>query len=247
MADDKTAAAVTDHHYFHVTEKPHSADWGYTGELGPAHWADRSPDYVLARTGKHQSPIDIAHAVNKQLAPIVFDYHPAQIDLVYDGHTIKEIEERGSFVEIEDNRFELKQFHFHSPSEHTVDGKHFEMEMHLVHKNAEGHVAVVGLLIKQGRENAAFETIWDYLPTPENRERKVEATVDASALLPQDRAYYRYQGSFTTPPCTEGVLWVVLKTPVELSAAQIEAFRKVIHGNNRPVQALNGREVDAAP
>lgn len=181
LAQDKADAGQDDHHYFHTTEQPHTAEWGYDGQLGPAHWADCSPEYVLARTGKHQSPVDISHAIDKQLPKIVFDYHPAQIDLVYNGHTIKEIEERSSFVALEGTRFELLQFHFHSPSEHTVDGKHFAMEMHLVHKSAEGHVAVVALLIKQGRENTAFETIWDYLPTPENRKRKVDATVDASA------------------------------------------------------------------
>ena len=244
VAHDKADAEQAAHHYFHTTEQTHSAEWGYDGELGPAHWADRSPEYVLAKTGKRQSPVDISHAIDKRLPTIVFDYHPAQVDLVYDGHTIKEVEERGSFVELEGVRFELQQFHFHSPSEHTIDGKHFDMEMHLVHKSDEGHVAVVAVLIQQGRNNAAFETIWEYLPTPSNRERKVDTTVDANAMLPQDHAYFRYHGSFTTPPCTEGVLWVVLKTPVELSAAQVAAFRNEIHGNNRPVQLLNGREIE---
>jgi carbonic anhydrase len=232
------------HHYFHTVEQPHKVEWGYEGELGPTHWGDRSPAYILAKTGKQQSPIDISHPIGKQLPKIVFDYHLAQINLVYNGHTIEEVEERGSFVEFKGARFELLQFHFHSPSEHTVGGKHFDMEMHLVHKSAEGKVAVVAVLIQQGQNNTAYETIWDYLPTPENRERVADATVDATALLPENRDYFHYDGSFTTPPCTEGVLWLVLKQPVELSTEQITVFRQVIQGNNRPVQPLNGREIE---
>lgn len=238
-ADD--VPARDEHHYFHKTAQAHAAEWGYDGDAGPGHWADLSPEYALAKTGQQQSPIDIAGAVSQDLPGIQFDYHPSQIDLVYNGHTVEEIEDKRSAMNVDDSHFVLQQFHFHGPSEHTVDGKHTAMEMHLVHKDADGKIAVIGVLIEEGADNPAFDAVWDYLPDATNRERIETVTVDAASLLPRDHSYYRYTGSFTTPPCTEDVLWMVLKTPVELSASQIEKFRAVISGNNRPVQPLNGR------
>jgi carbonic anhydrase len=231
------------HPYLHDVEQPHPAEWGYTGAIGPDHWGDLSPDYVHAKTGRAQSPIDIRGAVPRDLPPIAFDYDTVAIDLVYNGHTIEEHEDRTSSIEVGGKRYVLEQFHFHSPSEHTVDGRHSAMEMHLVHKSEDGALAVVAVLIEEGAENAAFARVWDYLPTAENRSRTAQATVDTGALLPVDRSYYRYSGSFTTPPCLEGISWMVLLSPVELSAAQIDRFRAVIDGNNRPVQALNDREI----
>lgn len=237
-------ATESDHHYFHKTEQPHAAAWGYTGDTGPSHWGDLCPDYVLAKTGTRQSPIDIRDAAGEALPPIEFDYRPARIDLVYNGHTVEEKEDGTSSVTVGGKRYVLQQFHFHSPSEHTLDGRHTAMEMHLVHKGDGGEVAVVGVMIEEGtRDNAAFAGIWDYLPNAENRTREAEVTIDVAELLPAKHDYYHYSGSFTTPPCTEDVLWMVLRTPVQLSAAQIREFRSVITGNNRPVQPLNARTV----
>ena len=241
--DSAVAADALEHHYLHGTEKPHLSDWTYSGDSGPQHWGDLCPEYALATTGKQQSPIDIANATPQELPEIRFRYEPAKINLVYNGHTIEEMEEEGSSVDVGGAVYQLKQFHFHSPSEHTVDGKRFAMEMHLVHTTADGDVAVVAVLIKEGERNDAFAAIWDFLPTEENKKLEAERTVDAARLLPIDHTYFRYRGSFTTPPCTEGVLWMVLTTPVELSAERIAAFRKIIDGNNRPVQPLNGREI----
>lgn len=231
------------HHYLHKVEQPHAAEWGYKGDTGPDHWGDLDPGYILAKTGKHQSPIDITSTVASNLPGIEFEYHPSKIDLVYNGHTVEEIEDKHSAIDVDGRHFVLQQFHFHAPSEHTVDGKHFDMEMHLVHKSNDGTIAVVGVLIEAGDDNPAFDAVWNYLPTAENRERVEETSVDAATLLPEDRSYYRYTGSFTTPPCTEDVLWMVLKSPIQLSADQIAKFRAVISGNNRPTQPLNGREI----
>ncbi len=232
-----------DHHYFHKAEQPHAAEWGYEGAIGPAHWGDLCPDYALASTGRRQSPIDIHGATPQDLSAVEFRYHPAVIDVLYNGHTVEEKEDLASSVVVDGVEYTLQQFHFHSPSEHTVDGAHAAMEMHLVHKSAAGDVAVVAVMIEEGAENAAFAPIWSFLPDASRPARTSSTTVDAGALLPAGRRYYRYDGSFTTPPCTEGVLWVVLLEPVQLSGTQIAQFRAVIEGNNRPVQPLNGRSI----
>ncbi len=231
------------HCYFHKEEQPHAAEWAYDGAKGPEHWGDLSPEYLLAKTGRRQSPIDIVAVESASLPAIEFGYGPSMIDLVYNGHTVKEVEDHESSMTVAGKRFVLQQFHFHSPSEHTVNGRHSAMEMHLVHKSDDGTIAVIGVLIEQGADNPAFDQVWNYLPSAENRERKESITIDAATLLPTAPNYYRYTGSFTTPPCTEEVLWMLLKTPVELSEHQITTFRKIIDGNNRPVQPLNERTV----
>ena len=232
------------HHYFHATESAHAAEWGYAGKIGPAHWADLSPDYSLAKSGKQQSPIDIKSALAQPLPKIKFQYQPAPVRMVYNGHTIEEEEEAGSSISVGEARYELKQFHFHSPSEHTVDGKSFAMEMHLVHKTESGQVAVVAVLIDQvDKPNESFAVLLDRLPTKLTRRTASNRQIDANALLPKDHAYFAYEGSFTTPPCTEGVKWFVLQKPIGLSKKQIDEFRKTINGNNRPVQPRHGRVV----
>jgi carbonic anhydrase len=237
-----------DHHaYFHKEEQPHAVEWGYVGKIGPSHWGDLSPDFVLAKTGRQQSPIDLVGAVGQKLPPIEFHYAPAKINLVYNGHTIEEKQDQTSFIEVSGTRYQLQQFHFHSPSEHLLEGKHTEMEMHLVHKSADGETAVVAVMIEPGEENSGFAPVWNCLPTEDHSTRQSNATVDTDQLLPKERGYYRYMGSFTTPPCTEDVLWMVLPAPVTLSRAQIEEFRAIIHGNNRPVQPLNGRQISRSP
>ncbi|MFT5324113.1 MAG: carbonic anhydrase [Planctomycetaceae bacterium] len=241
--DSSQQSTLPMHCYFHKEEQPHAAEWGYQGEAGPEHWGDLSPEYRLAKTGRHQSPIDISQARSESLPKIQFAYGPSQIDLIYNGHTVEEVENHESSITVDGKRFVLQQFHFHSPSEHTIDGQHSAMEMHFVHKSDDGEIAVVGVLIEEGADNAAFDQVWNYLPSAENRERKESVTIDAATLLPTDKNYYRYTGSFTTPPCTENVLWMILESPVELSARQITTFRDIIDGNNRPVQAINDRVV----
>ena len=231
------------HHYLHKQEQPHAVTWGYAGMVGPAFWGDLSPEYAVAKTGRRQSPIDLHDALSEDLPPLKLKYRPSKIHLIYNGHTIQENEDPGSCEIVAGKRYELQQFHFHSPSEHTVDGGHVPMEMHLVHKTADGHVAVVGVLLQMGEHNHAFDALWRLLPDADNQQRDSSQTIDVSRLLPAGHQYYSYNGSFTTPPCTEDVKWAVLKDPVTLSAGQIEQFRRIIHGNNRPVQPLNGRTV----
>lgn len=243
-AEQDSASAAIDHHYFHAVEKPHPAKWGYKGDTGPSHWGELSPAYALASTGMQQSPIDIIQPKHESLPSLEINYKPANVDLVYNGHTIEDKEKDGSTLSVDGRSFGLKQFHFHAPSEHTIDGKHAPMEMHLVHKDEDGKVAVIGVMIQEGNHNAAFDAVWNYLPTAENKELTYEEDFNVADMLPTDRNYFHYMGSFTTPPCTEGVFWYVLTQPVELSHAQIDKFTAIINDNNRPVQALNGRVVD---
>jgi carbonic anhydrase len=234
------------HHYFHKQEQPHAAEWGYEGAEGPEHWGALSPRYHLARDGRAQSPIDLRGAQPDDLPPLGFDYHPVSVQLVYNGHSVQENEDSTSRLVVGDAVFALKQFHFHSPSEHTVDGRLFEMEMHFVHEGAAGEVAVVSVLVEQGEHNASFESMWRELPDREHPERRSGAPVGVADLLPADRSYFAYRGSFTTPPCTEGVRWYVMRRPIQLSAAQLATFRKVIYGNNRPVQSRFGRTISSS-
>lgn len=231
------------HHYLKKSKSEHAAHWSYRGPTGPEKWGDLAPDYLLAKTGRQQSPIDIRDASPEVLPQLQFHYKPSKIHLIYNGHTIQENEDPGSFGSAGEKRFELQQFHFHSPSEHTVDGNHFPMEMHLVHKASDGTVGVVAVFIREGKHNDAFDNVWDLLPNANDPKRDSALKIDTLSLLPKQRGHYSYDGSFTTPPCTEQVKWVVLKTPVEMSKRQIERFRLVIDGNNRPVQPLNGRQV----
>lgn len=240
-------ASSKEHHYLHHTEQSAPAHWSYAGETGPEHWGDLSPDYALAKTGRMQSPIDIGATAAGDEPALAFDYGSESIQLVYNGHTVQEGSSKTSSISLGGTEYVLQQLHFHSPSEHTVGGRSFPMEMHLVHQSADGHIAVVGVLIREGAENPAFAPLWANLPDEANRERKAATRVELAKLLPAERASYRYEGSFTTPPCTEGVKWILLRAPTELSKGQIEAFRAVIHGNNRPVQPLNGRVIRNAP
>lgn len=232
-----------EHHYFHRRERPHAAQWGYSGANGPAHWGDLSPQYRLAKVGESQSPVDLRGVLKKDLPELRFEYRPSRIHLLYNGHTVQENEDPGSFTLAGKARYELKQFHFHSPSEHTINGSHYPMEMHLVHRSEDGQIGVVAVFITQGGHNHAFDPVWDNLPGPGATRKDSMTTVDVGKLLPAARTYYRYDGSLTTPPCTEHVHWVVLASPVSLSKQQIARFRAVINNNNRPVQPLNNRPV----
>lgn len=231
------------HHYLVKTERPHAAHWSYSGKTGPKFWGDLSPEYRLARTGKRQSPIDIRNTIPTPAQRLNFNYEPSKIHLIFNGHTIQENEDPGSYGLAGGRRFQLQQFHFHSPSEHTIDGNHFPMEMHLVHKAADGTVGVVAVFIREGEHNDAFDPVWNMLPDANSPNRESDVEIDTAAMLPDSPRYYSYEGSFTTPPCTEQVKWIVLADPVSLSKAQIERFRMVIDGNNRPVQPLNGRQI----
>jgi carbonic anhydrase len=231
-------------------EAPH---WSYEAAEGPAKWSALNADWKVCTDGRSQSPIDIDKTAKSDLPAFKAEFKPAALKIIHhehvadainNGHTIQVNYSEGDTLKIGDQQFQLLQYHFHSPSEHTVAGKHFPMEMHLVHKAADGKLAVVGVFIEEGRQNAAFDPIWSNLPKSKSTEYHLEhVKVDVSSLLPARTTTYRYDGSLTTPPCSEGVKWIIMTTPIQLSTQQIDAFRAIMKGNNRPVQALNERSV----
>jgi carbonic anhydrase len=232
-------------------EKPH---WGYHGEHGPNHWGDLSPEWSLCKTGTSQTPIDIVvkDAVkSKDLKPLELAYKPLPLTVQNNGHTVVVNAPAGNTLGAAGDKWELAQFHFHSPSEHMVDGKPMDAELHLVHKNAKGELAVVGVLLKKGKENKALAAVFDNLPEPPEKgadpaaPKAIEGkTIDLMPLLPKKAGYYSYSGSLTTPPCTENVSWIVLAPTAEISEAQLDKFKKATHGDtNRPIQPMGSRKV----
>ena len=219
--------------------------WSYQGKRGVHAWGDLGPGYATCKLGKFQSPIDIreADAQKAVLPEIRFGYTPARGRVVNNGHTIQVNMAAAGGVTLPDGDYPLVQFHFHAPSEEKFDGKRHPMDVHLVHRNAKGTQAVVAVQFQEGRANAALQAVFDKMPVKPG-EKRVLPMLDASGLLPADRSYYRFQGSLTTPPCSEEVAWYVLKQPVEASRAQLSAFRKLYPMNARPVQPLNGRTIE---
>lgn len=232
-----------------ASDEHNQVHWTYDGETGPEHWGAINPEYVECSTGEQQSPIDLTNPSDENLANLIFAYKPSPVNILNNGHTVEVEYAPGSSMEMDGKRYNLLQFHFHSPSEHEIDGQHYAIELHLVHKADDGSTAVVGVLVKEGTENEAFAPVWDHLPAKEQPATNVGTTVDAAKLLPVNQTTYRYDGSLTTPPCTEGVSWFVMATPVEMSSAQIDAFRQIYDGNNRPAQPLDGRQLveDTSP
>ena len=223
--------------------------WSYDGARGPAHWAELDPAYTACRDGKAQSPIDIRDARKADLAPIRFEYTSAPLRyLVNNGYTIRvnyHAPGSGDFLIIGDMRYQLTQFHFHRPSEETIGGHAYDMVAHLMHESSDGRVAGVAVFLTAGKANPMIQRIWDHMPMTEGNEQEIpEVEINPGELLPANLSYYKYAGSLTAPPCAEGVTWFVLKTPVELSAAQIQAFAALYPHDVRPVQPLNSRIVE---
>lgn len=223
-------------------EGPH---WGYEGEIAAEHWAELSPDFASCSAGKNQSPIDIRATVHaKGLPKLGFDYRTPVVSVINNGHTVQANFAPGSFLKLGEHAYELKQIHFHVPSENAIRGKHFAMEGHLVHQDKDGRLAVVAVMFEEGRAQQGLAPLWKQMPASADGEHPFEGSLLASAVLPRQRDYYYFSGSLTTPPCSEGVSWIVLKHPVEESKAQIEQFAQLMHHpNNRPVQPLNARIV----
>lgn len=217
--------------------------WSYSGKDGPTHWGG------TCRSGKAQSPIDIrtASAKLETLPALSFDYRPGPLHILDNGHSVQVDVEPGSSLTIGRDRYSLVQFHFHKPSEEAIDGRHYAMVAHLVHRDSTGRIAVVAVLLKAGAENPLIDKLWRNVPSEKGHEERLDAvTISPGQLLPVNRAYFTYQGSLTTPPCTEGVRWIVLKTPNSVSVGQIIGFGKFYRMNARPVQPANGREVEGS-
>lgn len=218
--------------------------WGYAGAAGPERWATLSRDFELCGIGAMQSPIDMSHFNGASVEPIVFDYKLSPLEIVHNGHTVQVTYAPGSGITVEGQRFELLQAHFHKPSEHSLGGRQSAMELHLVHKSAAGELAVIGVMMEVGEENLALSEFWGAMPQQAGPPRaEARILTNARDMLPSSTGYYRYMGSLTTPPCSEGVNWFVMRQPVSISVAQIKRFTAAVGENARPVQPVNRRFV----
>lgn len=220
---------------------PAAAAWGYGPDDGPAVWGRLDAAFRACAVGREQSPIDLTGGRRADLTPIDFDYRRTRAAIENTGRTIQATPGPGSGMVLDGVRYALQQFHFHHRSEHTVDGVRMPLEMHLVHRSGRGALAVVGVLFAEGPANAALAPVWARMPPECGASSAAPAPLDLAALLPAGRTTWRYRGSLTTPPCAEGVAWVVLVDPLTLSAAQIEAFAAIHPNNCRPVQPLGRR------
>jgi len=222
--------------------KPH---WGYTGDGGPEHWGDLSREFSACKEGQSQSPINIVDAQDIPLPEISFSYQAVPFHLVNNGHTIMADYAPGSQITIDGKTYKLLQFHFHTPSENAVDDQLYPMEAHLVHADENGQLAVVGVMFRRGNANPFISSLVQFMPVLANSDVRVTTTsINAMDILPTTRDYYSWDGSLTTPPCTEGVKWMLLKEPVEVSQEQVDKLNAIMHGpNNRPLQPLYERTV----
>jgi carbonic anhydrase len=227
-----------------IAAQPEGHHWTYQGHGNPSEWGSMDAGFASCKLGKLQSPIDIRGARPADLPAIKFDYKPSALKIIDNGHTIQVNYAPGSSIEVGGTRYELVQFHFHHPSEEKVNGKAHAMVAHLVHKDAEGKLAVVAVLLDKGGASELIETLWENIPLEKEKESAVaDVIIDATKLLPEKRDYYTFQGSLTTPPCSEGVTWFVLKSPMKIADSEIAAFSKIYPLNARPVQPLNGRSI----
>ena len=217
--------------------------WSYEGATGPGNWGSLDAANQTCSTGSQESPIDIAGSINARLPPLDIRWRKRPDTIVNNGHTIQLNFAEGDTLNVGDRSYALKQFHFHHPSEHLVGGKAFAMEAHFVHAAAAGGLAVVGVLIAPGRANAVFNKIVSTMPAEEGPPVAADPAIDPMRLLPARRAYYRYEGSLTTPPCSETVDWLVLADRIEAAEADIARFAKLYPKNARPVQDRNGRVI----
>jgi carbonic anhydrase len=254
--------AATNQH----SESGQAPHWSYTGPSGPAGWGSLAKAFALCGSGKRQSPVDIWDEVPADLYPLRFQYQSIPLLVLNNGHTlqanyntlsqgqsvtiggkaypVKGKPVHNSSLMVGDAPYKLLQFHFHTPSEHARDGRRFAMEVHLVHKSADGNLAVVGVLLKRGKENPTLQKVLDHVSGNINEVKHVQSvSINAADLLPAKRDVFHYSGSLTTPPCSENVNWYVMKTPVEVSDAQVKQFAKLIGENARPLQSMHWRQM----
>lgn len=225
--------------FAHADSHPH---WSYSGEGSPEKWGKLSHDFAVCEEGFNQSPVDIKNITKGELPPLSLTFNAKDKSIINNGHTLQVDVRDGDTLTLDGSKFTLKQFHFHAPSENRIDGRVYPLEVHFVHSNAKGELAVVGVMFEQGKENPTIEQILKNLPSKKNEARPLDTPLALSDLMPGDKNYYRFSGSLTTPPCTEGVRWLVMKQPISASPKQISAFELALGlKNNRPIQPLNGR------
>jgi carbonic anhydrase len=219
----------------------HAAHWDYAGSGGPETWGQMKPEFSKCSTGTRQSPIDIRDGIRVELDPVRFDYKPTGFRVIDNGHTVQVNLAAGNSIEVMGRRYELVQFHFHRPSEERINGKQFDMVVHLVHKDLDGRLAVVAVLLDRGAAQPLIQSVWNNLPLEKGEEVPARTPLTLNDLLPPERQYFTNMGSLTTPPCSEGVLWMVMKQPVPVSAEQIGIFARLYPMNARPIQSASGR------
>jgi carbonic anhydrase len=225
-------------------EGPH---WEYEGKYGPVNWGKIDPAFRACSEGKEQSPIDIRGAhLNKALQPIEFHYLTGAVTIENNGHTVQVTPNPGSYIMAGGVRYDLIQFHFHHPAEESVKGKLDDMDVHLVHKSADGKLAVIGIRFHEDASspNALLASLWAQMPTKVGQKNNV-TMINPGGLLPADRGYWTYMGSLTTPPCSEGVRWFVLEQTLSISREQLRYFGQVYKLNSRPIQDTHGRRIEA--
>ena len=220
--------------------------WSYTEHGGAAKWGSLAPDYATCGVGKLQSPIDIKGAKKADLPPILVAYKPGEAKVVNNGHTIQVTVPPGGTITVGGQAYELQQFHFHAPSEEAIAGKRAPLVAHFVHKDADGKLAVIAVLFDVGGESAALKPVFAKLPAKPETDMTLAEAIDPAAVLPAKLGYYTFEGSLTTPPCSEGVRWLVLQQHATVSKAQLAAFKKLYPANARPLQPANGREIQAS-
>ena len=231
------------------SEPAHEEHWSYEGKTGPQAWGKLKPEFSTCANGKRQSPIHIEDAITLQgpADPIQFNYQPSKGVVVNNGHTVQVDVTGDNTLTTRDTTYKLVQFHFHHPSEEQINQKTYPMVAHLVHRNEQGQLAVVAVLFNVGTANSLIHKVWTYMPLDANDSvRMPEGLVNLNELLPRDQRYYQFMGSLTTPPCTEGVLWMIFKQPVTVSAEQLKLLGQLFPNNARPVQPVNGRPVREA-
>jgi carbonic anhydrase len=227
-----------------TAQETHPPHWSYSGAESPDHWGSLDPEYSACSLGHRQSPINISQAKPADLPALKFDYKATALNIIDNGHTIQVSLAPGSTLSVGDKTYSLKQFHFHHPSEEHVNGRGFPLVAHLVHQDSEGHLAVVAVLFEEGEANALINSLWSNIPAAKGKAEDVPSvTVQALDLLPVERGYFTFTGSLTTPPCSEGVTWYVLKKHPTVSVQQIATFSRIYPINARPIQPGNGRSI----
>jgi carbonic anhydrase len=239
VVSDKLNAKPT-----HSKGSEHKPHWTYEGKEGPESWSKLSSEFAACAAGRNQSPINIDTTTHAALKPLKsIQKFPAK-DIFNNGHTVQINFREGNMLVLDSAAYQMKQVHFHAPSENTIHGKSFPLEAHFVHADSKGNLTVIGVMYTEGKANVGLEKLWAQMPNEVGEPVVLKSRVIPSELIPENRTYYRFSGSLTTPPCSEGVRWLVLKTPLTASKEQIEDFKKAVkHNNNRPIQELNGRVI----
>ncbi len=225
--------------------KTHKAHWSYDGHTGPAHWGELKEEFAMCKKGMMQTPINIVATEDTNLKALAFDYTTNATNIVNNGHTVQVNIASGSSINIDGIDYELKQFHFHTPSENNINGQKYALEAHFVHATKEGNLAVVAVMFKEGKANPILEKVWSKFPLQVNNAVDIKlSTNDIKAIMPSNKEYYKFMGSLTTPPCSENVKWNVFKTPMTISKEQVKQFFDTFgHSNNRPIQDTNKRTI----